>query len=161
MLMPLIIGTLILAVNVIVQAAAVWVVVGRLAQRVNPKAGSNDRLGPTLILPEAVVLMFAGHLIQMGIWATSFVALGEFEGFPEAFYHSAVNFTSLGYGDVVMSERWRLLGALEAGSGVLMFGVSTALSFAIIARMLEHRLPRAREDGTTRSRPGARTENRP
>jgi hypothetical protein len=58
----------------------------------------------------------------------------------------AVNFTSLGYGDVVMSERWRLLGALEAGSGILMFGVSTASFFAVIMRLSERRLRGTHDD---------------
>ena len=53
--------------------------------------------------------------------------LGEFDALEVAVYHSAVNFASLGYGDIVMSERWRLLGPLEAVNGVLMIGVSTAV----------------------------------
>ena len=52
--------------------------------------------------------------------------LGEFEQFSEAFYHSAVNFATLGYGDVVMSDEHKLLGPIEAINGVLMIGVSTA-----------------------------------
>jgi len=52
--------------------------------------------------------------------------LDEFQLFSVAFYHSAVNFGSLGYGDIVMSEKYRLLGALEAINGVLMIGLSTA-----------------------------------
>jgi hypothetical protein len=41
-------------------------------------------------------------------------------------YYSAVNFATLGYGDIVMSERYRFLGPLEVINGVLMIGVSTA-----------------------------------
>jgi hypothetical protein len=137
---------LILVANVAVQTAAVWMVVGHLS-RMAARSGRDDQLRGSVILPGAMVFMFAGHLIQMGIWAISFVALGEFEGLTAAFYHSAVNFTTLGYGDVVMSERWRLLGALEAGSGVLMFGVSTALFFAVITKLWERRLRSAHDDG--------------
>jgi hypothetical protein len=140
MLTPLVIGILILVANVVVQTAAVWVVIGIVVRTTARHAGRDDQLRGGLLLSGAVVLMFAGHLLQMGMWAISFVALGEFEGFAAAFYHSAVNFTSLGYGDVVMSERWRLLGALEAGSGILMFGVSTASFFAVIMRLSERRL---------------------
>jgi voltage-gated potassium channel Kch len=66
-----------------------------------------------------------------------FLSLGEFEDYATAAYHSAVNFTTLGYGDVVMSERWRLLGALEAASGILMFGVSTAMMTAAVIELLK------------------------
>ena len=79
-----------------------------------------------------MLMMFAGHVLQVSIWALLFRWIGEFQDFKTAFYHSAVNFSSLGYGDVVMSDEWRLLGALEAAGGILMFGLSTALGFAVI-----------------------------
>ena len=84
------------------------------------------------VLPDLVVisgvmlLLLIGNLGQIGVWAILFMFLGEFENFADAFYHSAVNFGSLGYGDIVMSIEYRLLGALEAINGVLMVGVSTA-----------------------------------
>ena len=73
-----------------------------------------------------MLLLVIGNLGQMAIWALVFRWLGEFSVFSEAFYHSAVNFSTLGYGDIVMSERYRLLGPLEAINGILMIGVSTA-----------------------------------
>ena len=48
-------------------------------------------------------------------------------------------YTTLGYGDLIMTQSWRLLGPLEAANGMLMFGVSTALIFALIQRMLQAR----------------------
>ena len=62
--------------------------------------------------------------------------LGEFQDFATAFYHSTVNFASLGYGDLVMSEQWRLLGALEAANGVLMFGLTAGTMFSIMQNMV-------------------------
>ena len=56
--------------------------------------------------------------------------------------HSAVNFTTLGYGDIVMSRRWRLLGPLEAVNGSLMLGLSAAMLFTIMGRIAEARPPR-------------------
>ena len=73
-----------------------------------------------------MLALVLGNLAQIAIWAVLFQMLGEFTQFDAAFYHSAVNFGSLGYGDVVMSDRHKLLGALEAINGVLMIGVSTA-----------------------------------
>ena len=57
-----------------------------------------------------------------------------------AFAHWVHNFTTLGYGDIVMSPAWRLLGPLEAVAGMLMFGVSTALLFAVTQRLIRLRL---------------------
>jgi hypothetical protein len=73
-----------------------------------------------------MVILVAGNVLQVAIWALLFRLIGEFSGIGEAFYHSAVNFSTLGYGDIVMSERQKILGPLEAINGVLMIGVSTA-----------------------------------
>ena len=84
-------------------------------------------LWPSLLVINGVMLLLVvGNLGQIAIWALLFRLLGEFQQFDDAFYHSAVNFGSLGYGDIVMSEQHKLLGALEAINGVLMIGVSTA-----------------------------------
>lgn len=77
-----------------------------------------------------MLLLLVGNLAQLAIWAVVFMWVGEFGTFAEAFYHSAVNFATLGYGDIVMSERNRLLGPLEAINGILMIGVSTAALLA-------------------------------
>ena len=72
-----------------------------------------------------MLLLVIGNLGQIAIWTLLFLFLNEFQQFSTAFYHSAVNFGSLGYGDIVMSDEHKLLGALEAINGVLMIGVST------------------------------------
>jgi hypothetical protein len=126
--------------NVLVQTSVVWHVVRYLAREFASARDGTSELREGAALSRVMVLMFSGHLVQIGVWALVFQALGEFDSFAGAFYHSSVNFSALGYGDIVMSERWRLLGALEAGAGVLMFGVSTALFFAVIAKMLDRRI---------------------
>jgi hypothetical protein len=92
-----------------------------------------------LIVAGAILLALAAHLVEITAWALVFVLCGEFRHLAPAFYHSAVNYTSLGYGDVVMSAAWRLLGPLETIDGMLMFGVSTAMIFAVIQRMIQTR----------------------
>jgi Ion channel len=52
------------------------------------------------------------HLLEMAFGAVLFMICGEFSDFGTAFYHSAVNYTSLGYGDLIMTPSWRLLGPL-------------------------------------------------
>jgi hypothetical protein len=86
-----------------------------------------------------IVVLLSGHLAQMALWAAAFMAAGEFETFAIAFYHSAVNYTTLGYGDIVMSEEWRLLGPQEAVSGTLAFGWSTAALVTIVIRLNRYR----------------------
>ncbi|MNW10601.1 Ion channel [compost metagenome] len=66
--------------------------------------------------------------------------LGEFDAFATSIYYSGVTFATLGYGDIVLSERWRLLGALEAGNGVLMLGISTGVMTAAIREVMKHNI---------------------
>jgi len=68
------------------------------------------------------------------------VLIGEFQELGVAFYHSAMNYTSLGYGDIVMTPAWKMLGPFEATNGLLMF-VSTAMIFTVIQRLVAARFP--------------------
>src|SRR5215472_9955265 len=91
------------------------------------------------IVARVVLYALAAHLVEIGLWAALYVKCGEFLDFGTAYYHSAVNYTSLGYGDLVMTPAWRLLGPPETANGMLLFGVSTAMLFAVIQRLVEAR----------------------
>jgi hypothetical protein len=91
------------------------------------------------IIALAILYALAAHLAEIALWAVLYLICGEFADFGTAYYHSAVNYTSLGYGDLIMSPSWKLLGPLETANGMLLFGVSTAMIFAIIQRMIETR----------------------
>lgn len=82
------------------------------------------------VVSSVMLLLVVGNLAQVAIWALLFQFVGEFEHFDAAFYHSAVNFATLGYGDIVMSDQHKLLGPIQAINGVLMIGVSTAALMA-------------------------------
>jgi len=96
-----------------------------------------------------IMILWMGHLAQMTIWAAVFLTLGEFEAFAPAFYHSAVNYTTLGYGDIVMSAHWRLLGPQEAAGGSLAFGWSTAATVTIVMRLVRIRHRNEERDRAT------------
>jgi Ion channel len=86
-----------------------------------------------------VLYALLAHLVEIALWGLLFIICGEFPDFGTAFYHSAVNYTSLGYGDVIMTPSWRLLGPLETADGMLLFGVSTAILFAVIQWLVQAR----------------------
>lgn len=98
-------------------------------------SGRGFLAGIRPLLVASVGMMF-GTLVQIMLWGGLFLWLGEFEQAYDAIYHSAVNFTSLGYGDIVMSRERRLLGPLEAVNGVLMLGMSAAAMMAIVQHMI-------------------------
>jgi hypothetical protein len=138
-LTPLAVGFGAVAFTILVHALAVGATVNfvRRERRLG-RAGAGFRIDISIVTL-AILVALVAHLIEIAVWAVLFVICGEFRGFGIAFYHSAVNYTTLGYGDVLMTPGWRLLGPLEAANGMLMFGVSTALIFAVMQRLIETR----------------------
>ena len=90
----------------------------------------------------SVPIMMTVSLVTAAAHLVVYLICGEIVSFPRAFYCSAQNYTALGYGDVHLSERWRLLGPLEAVNGLLLFGLSTAIMFAVLSRLISNRLHR-------------------
>lgn len=102
------------------------------------------RIGSALSIDLGIFVLtisfaFVAHLVEIGIWALLFIVCGEFKSAEIAYYHSAVNYSTLGYGDLIMTPSWKLLGPLEAVDGALMFGVSTAMIFAVAQRLMRAR----------------------
>jgi hypothetical protein len=80
------------------------------------------------------------HAVEVWLYAGVYLALGALGDLETAVYFSTASFTTIGYGDVVLDRRWRLVGAIEGANGLLLFGWSTAFLFSVISRMrtLEH-----------------------
>jgi len=130
-----IVGALISVLTIALHALGTVVVVrlGRLAsQRIAPR-----RRLATLILVMAVAgtLLMLAHLLEVAVWALLYALVGVTSE-QDAYYFAFVNFTTLGYGDLLPVHRWRVLGPMTAANGMLLFGWSTAVLFAVLSRAL-------------------------
>jgi Ion channel len=135
-LYPLVVGIGAVACTIFVHALALAATVNLFRhQRRLGRAGAGALID-LAIVALAISFAFVAHLIEIALWAVLLIICGEFQEFGNAFYHSAVNYTTLGYGDLLLTPSWRLLGPLEAANGALMFGFSTAMVFAVIQRLL-------------------------
>ena len=144
-LRPLAFGIVVVLCTIMIHALALSATVN-LVRREQRIGYVGKRFGIDLaIVVVAILIAFAAHLVEIAVWAGLFLICGEFTAFGAAFDHSAVNYTTLGYGNVVMTPSWRLLGPLEAADGMLMFGVTTAMIFAVIQRLIRARLPDFRD----------------
>ena len=133
----LMIGIPAMLLCLIVQAAvAFWSVRYYIRQSI---VGAKQRkfLAGLRTLLIAMLAMLFGNFVQIILWGSLFLWLGEFSELYDAVYHSAVNFSSLGYGDIVMTENWKLLGPLEAVNGVLMLGMSAAALMVILQHLIK------------------------
>lgn len=104
------------------------------------RTARDGLLAGVRVLLVAMLVMMLGNFAQIMLWGAAFSWLGEFEEFYEALYHSAVNFTSLGYGDIVMSKSRKLMGPLEALNGVVMLGMSGAALLAILQHLTRRQI---------------------
>ena len=104
------------------------------------------------IITGATLIALAAHVFAIALWALVFSFCGEFSQLTRAVYHSGMNYTTLGDSDTVMSPSWRLLAPLEAANGMLMFGVSTTMLFAIVQRLTQTRLNYSSSDGIDEGR---------
>ena len=136
---PLIVGAVAVLCTIFIHGLALGATVNFFRRETRlGRAGMRYLIDLTIVV---LVMSFAfmAHVIEIAMWALVFMICGEFQEFGTAFYHSAVNYSTLGYGDIIMSPSWRLLGPLEAADGSLMFGVSTAMIFAVIQRLIQTR----------------------
>ena len=132
---PLLVGVAIIFLTVIVYMLILLMVV-RIVRR-GLMHGRVRFWGDLTLVMSATLLGLAGHFIEVALWALSFVLCGEFSNFSAALYYSGNTYTTLGDSTTVLSARWRMLGPIEAANGMLMFGVSTAIIFAVILRLIE------------------------
>lgn len=85
------------------------------------------------------------HLIEICAWAGFYFWRKCLPDFETSFYFSATSYTTLGYGDVVLPRPWRLTGALESLTGVLLLGWSAAFFFGVVSRLFDLRILRWQE----------------
>ena len=88
-----------------------------------------------------VVFLLVLHVIQVVCWAIVYIKLADspdISTFQDAVYFSMVTYTTLGYGDVTLTGDWRLLSGIQSMNGILLFGWSTALLFAVVQRIWAH-----------------------
>jgi voltage-gated potassium channel Kch len=87
-----------------------------------------------VLIAGTILLFFTAVLAEVGVWAVAYLMLGAVEGVEASLYYSMVTFTTLGYGDIVLSDRWRLLSSFEAANGIIMLGWTTAVVMAVVQR---------------------------
>ena len=106
-----------------------------------PQPDSAQRFWPwTWLFIRVAGWIILFHLIEITIWGLFYTWKDAMADLPTALYFSAVTYTTTGYGDLVLPEEWRLVGGVEALTGILMCGWSTGFFFAVVSRMLERPL---------------------
>ena len=127
-----------LALTVIIHAVGLASVLGRVRSSF---ALSDFRFWPVaLLLVRIAWMLILLHLAEMAVWGLFYWWQGCFPDAESCFYFSGITYSTVGYGDLVLPQEWRLLAPLEAMTGILMCGLSTGLFFAVVSKIALARL---------------------
>ena len=99
---------------------------------------ARKQLAKAVLVSALTAWMFLAIVIEAWVWALLYLFHPLITTLPDletAFYFSMVTFTTLGYGDVVLTGNWRTLASIQAANGVIVFGWTTALLFVFIQRV--------------------------
>jgi Na+/H+ antiporter NhaC len=138
MLRQILLGGGINIINIAIHALLMTTVI-RVAQRVDERSRSRSALLLVAVLMPTVSVLMIIHTLEVFVWASAYslVDVAPAESFGDLVYFAFVNYTTLGYGDIIPTPRWRLLGPMTAMNGVLLFGWSTAVIFEVLRKTLE------------------------
>jgi len=120
------------AITVIIHGVGALASGRRVARLWTGRKDRPGRLGAELLMAQLVGALLLLHLAEAVVWALFYVLVGALPDLETAVYFSLTSYTTVGYGDVVLPEGWRLLGPIEAAVGVLMLGWSTGILVVVI-----------------------------
>jgi hypothetical protein len=136
MLRQFLVGGAVSLLNIVIHALVMTTIV-RVAHTI--WAQRADRFVSLLLIavmvPTVTVFMVA-HTLEVLVWSAAYSIVGAAPANADLIYFAFVNYTTLGYGDVLPLEPWRLFGPITAMNGMLLFGWSTAVIFEILRRTL-------------------------
>ena len=129
----------IVAVCVVIHVGGIAVFAQFLIDRF-PLESLSTIMRQALVLTFVFAVVMTLHLVETAIWATFYYGHSLFENYETALYFSLGTYSTIGYGDVVLPHRWRLLGGIEGISGVLLCGLSAAFIFAVVNALFQTRM---------------------
>jgi len=135
MLKVLVPALVLTAITVLMHAGGTLLATRRIARLWSDRRNQSGPLRVELLIVRLVSILLLLHLAEALVWAVFFDLIGPLPGLEAAAYFSLTSYTTVGYGDVVLPEPWRLLGPLEAAVGVLMLGWSTGVLVAVLGKV--------------------------
>ena len=135
MLIHLALAFVLIGVSVFIHGFGTLEVLVRLANTLQRRQGRRGRIPSGMLTIRVVISLLLLHLLEASSWAALFWLAKALPDAETAIYFSLTSYTTVGYGDVVLPPDWRLLGPIEAATGILMFGWSTGVMVSAITRI--------------------------
>jgi hypothetical protein len=135
MLRQFLVGGGVSVINIAIHALVMTTVVRVARVRGGQNKSHSSVLLMVVMIPTVSILMIT-HTFEVLVWSSAYSMVNAASAGVDLIYFAFVNYTTLGYGDVLPVERWRLLGPITAMNGIVLFGWSTALIFEVLRRTL-------------------------
>jgi hypothetical protein len=135
MLIQFLVGGIVSICNITIHALVMTLVV-RVARTSGTKKRSRPSLRLTATMIATVSVLMAAHVLEVFVWSLAYSIVDAAPAGTDLVYFAFVNYATLGYGDVVPVEGWRLLGPITAMNGALLFGWSTAVIFQVLHKTM-------------------------
>src|SRR5579871_6525686 len=120
-----------IAIHALVMTTVVWVAQGASARKI-----SHPSLFLMGVMIPTVSVLMTTHALEVIVWSLVYWIVEAARPEVNLMDFAFVNYTTLGYGDVLPVQNWRLLGPITAMNGVMLFGWSTAIIFEVLRRAL-------------------------
>jgi len=135
MIANLIVASIMVALTVIIHFFGLVGLMSFFSRRAHRFGGDVHVVRQGVLIVSVVLGLFAVHAIEIWAYAVLYRGLGEFSSMEEALYFSTSTFTTVGFGEIVLDARWRLLSAIESANGFLLIGWSTAFLLSVTMRL--------------------------
>lgn len=135
MLRQMLVGTAVSSCNIVIHALVMTTVVW-VTRMVGAKRTFHPWLFLIMVMIATVAVLMMAHTSEVMVWSLAYAVVDAAPAGADLTYFAFVNYTTLGYGDVIPVEAWRLLGPMTAMNGVLLFGWSTAVIFEVLRRAM-------------------------
>jgi hypothetical protein len=131
------IGSMVTAINIMIHALVTLGAVG-IARSAGLRHTERPRFHLMAVMVGAAAALMVAHTLEVLVWALAYAIVGAAPDGADLLYFAFVNYTTLGYGDVLPLPSWRLTAPITAMNGILMFGWSTAVLFEVLRKTLDH-----------------------
>lgn len=146
MAIPILISLAIIVVTIIMHGIGTSWWLNYMSRRHDFETGNFDFKKSLSILSATAVFFMILHYLEIMVWAGVFLQIPEIDKilhWEEAIYFSTVTYTTLGYGDITLAPVWRVMSGFEAMNGILLFGWSTAMFYAVVQKILARKNTKA------------------
>ena len=126
--------------NIAIHALVMTTII-RTARAAAAKKTMYPSLLLTGVMTSTVSVLMIAHTLEVTVWSVAYSIVDVAPPGARLLYFAFVNYTTLGYGDLIPVERWQLLGPMTAMNGVLLFGWSTAVIFEVLRKAMTVSFP--------------------